>query len=195
MGNDPSIEYLCDRFAASLLLPRKLLKQFLEQHNYLERFSIPPLHLIPNIANRYRITDQAVARRLFFQLFPTKLAILCIRTNKIAHDLFTLKKSNEESQYKLIWCALPAELQQQELVPDFRIPLKTYGKIIPSDMIPENLLIGETIKTYLDGRWWFGSQAQPKTKSKRPLKHLPSGEKREAFICMFNDIIYIALPF
>ena len=194
IGNDLNIEYLCDRFAAALLLPRGHVRIFLMNQSSSLKSNIPPLHLIPDLSFKFRVADQAVARRLFFQLFPRKLVIVCIR-NISASSLLSHSKQGNNCSYELVWCALPAEFQQQELIPNFKIPLKTHGRVIPIDMVPQIDGTQKTVKTNLDERWWIALQAQPKIKARIPLKYLtPKGEK-EAFITKYRDLFYIALPF
>lgn len=190
---DPNIEYLCDRFAAALLLPRKHFSHLLEQRGFFNDPIIPPLHLIPQFAKVYSVADQAVARRIFFQLFPRKLAILCIR-KEISFALPLVPTDQKKYCWKVSWCALPAELQQRESIDGIKIPLKTSARIIPEEMIPK-ISEGGTKAYALDGRWWDGIQGQPKLKSKITFKRLPPKNPKEGYASLFGDRIYIALPF
>ena len=191
-GRNTTIEYLCDRFAAALLLPKKdLLKRF-ELENVLKDETILPLHLIQSIAKRYRIADQAVARRLFYHLFPRNVALISIKQDQIIYDLFT-KGEEHNVDWKVVWCALPADIQQCELNTDIKIPLRTRGKLIPVDMIPA-LSEGITTLCHIDSRWWLGIKGQLKTASKIAFNKIPYNGKKEGYACRTGSIIYIALP-
>lgn len=185
-----NIEYLCDRFAAALLLPYQHLLLSL---NYLQDQTIPPLHLIPRLAKDYCVADQAVARRMFFQLFQRKLAILCIR-KEMPLALPLVPMNQRTYSWKVSWCALPAELHQHGTIAGIKIPLKSSARTIPEEMIPK-ISEGGTMAYALDGRWWDGIQGQPKMKSRITFKKLPSKSPKEGYASLCGDRIYIALPF
>jgi len=190
---DPNIEYLCDRFAGALLLPRMHLLQVLRHCGYRDRLEVPPLHLIQSLSRMYNVADQAVARRLFFELFPTRVAVVCVKVTQPTPDLFG-EDRQLTTPYQMSWCAFPAELQQKGLIPGFRIPLKTSGRLIPQDMIPSTL-DSHTQKRTLDGRWWKGIQAQPVEKKARTrLGDRVEQDSREGYVSRRDDLIYLALP-
>jgi hypothetical protein len=192
VGHNATIEYLCDRFAAALLLPKRDLLKRLELENVLRDMTIPPLHLIQSIAKRYRVADQAVARRLFYHLFPRNVALISIRRDEITYDLFA-KGEVHDVKWKVVWCALSADIQQCELNADIKIPLRTRGKLIPVDMIPE-LSEGITSLCNIDSRWWLGIKGQLKINSKTAFNKIPYTGKKEGYACRTGHIIYIALP-
>lgn len=190
---DPNIEYLCDRFASALLVPREDLLRALKQCGYRDQSEMPPLHLIQRLSGIYSVADQAVARRLFFELFPTRTAIVCVKITRLTPDLFDVDRELT-TRHEISWCALPAELQQKELVSGFRIPFKTSGRLIPPDMIP-SVLDNDTQKCTLDSRWWGGIQGQPSNKARSRLSDLVAGDPREGYVSRCNDLMYLALPF
>lgn len=194
--HDASIEFLCDKFAAALLLPRNDLLKLLEKWGVSPNPEIPPLHLIRLLAQRYKIAEQAVARRLFYQLIPRKYALLCIKSvgSKITNlDLFEDKRLSRNLKWKVVWCALPDEDQHYRLSNDVRIPFKTSGRAIPDEMIPSIAQNGTCILD-LDLRWWKGVQGQPSKYSRISFKYHPRLGSKEGFGSQNGNIIYLALP-
>lgn len=190
--HNSSIEYLCDRFAAALLLPKKDIIKWLEINNILNDMSIPPLHIVQAIAKRYRVADQAVARRLFYHLFPRKIALLAIKKNIVIQSLLE-DEEDDNPKWRVVWCALPADIQQCELSSDIKIPLRTSGRIIPDEMIPD-VSEGITSICDLDSRWWYGISGQLKVNSRVAFKKIPYMGNKEGYACISGNIIYIALP-
>ena len=187
-GSDPTIEYLCDRFAAALLLPRQLFLQSARHLGLTDQAQVPFLHLIPQLAERFRVGEQAVARRLFFHLLPRSIAILCIQ-----QKVDSVRGGEAQRKWKTSWCALPADLHQRQMVAGLRIPLEANGRVIPNSMIP-HVRDGLSVECELDSRWWRGLQAQPERQSRQPFS-LQQGEGGHiGFVGRVGDSLYIAHP-
>ncbi len=201
---DQSIEYLCDRFASALLIPRKNIYKALKSLGCHADRLIPSLHVISILADKFHVAPQAITRRLYFELYPRKLVIVCIRDESIAQTMnlkfdfgrVNTKVSNRDqtqSQWKVIWCALPGELQMSTNVEGYKIPLKSHGRKIPNEMIPKEI-DNITSLTVLDGRWKYGIQAHPDEISKMPLKYLQIEEQLEGYACKINNEIFLGIP-
>jgi Zn-dependent peptidase ImmA (M78 family) len=195
-GRDPNIEYLCDRFAASLLLPRKFFLNFLEtnysSNNFKEQL-IPSLHLIPLLAKEFHVSEQAVTRRLFFELFPQKIAVICIRNKNSSSSLYLIDSLAQKAKWEVYWCVIPAKLQKQGTIAGFIIPFKTQGRNIPDGMIP-NISKSGTYKCDLDSRFWEGIKGQPEKVSKPNLKKWEQRKMRQGYASMCENFLYVALP-
>lgn len=187
-GTDPTIEYLCDRFASALLLPRNSFLSRIKRLCHSDEVRIPPLHLIPRLAKEYSVAEQAVARRLFFDIRSQRVAVLCVEREATSGD-----RQEAADRWKAIWCALPAELHQRQSVSGFSIPLKTYGRVIPNNMIPQ-VQSDTSVGCILDQRWWVGLQAQPKEISKRKLSAKSEGCGHAGYVGRAGDLLFIAHP-
>lgn len=194
-----TIEHLCDFFAGALLLPRRHLEKIVSQFAGSE---IPPLHLIQSLANYFQVADQAVARRLFFQILPQKLAV--IKLKKGGNHSIDPRKTG---RWRMSWCAVPRELRSAHSVAGLRVPFLTSSRAIPEDMIPTS--VGDQAECrMIDGRWWEGLEATNRSESRTSFKSRPSKPGAKAFVCagrqirnpsMFEDArdveyMYLALP-
>ena len=128
IGRDPTVEHLCDRFAAALLIPLGQLRQSIEDHSVKVSEGIPPLHLIRVLASEFRVPEQAMAKRICHDLYQTPVAIVCLRPTQGEANAIKWRTS---------WCALPFELHMAYQVDGIRIPLKTSGRVIPSTWLPD----------------------------------------------------------
>jgi Zn-dependent peptidase ImmA (M78 family) len=191
-GRDPDIEDLCDRFASAFLLPRQNLLEILRKNitNYYD-CNIPYLHLAPKLSKHFGVAEQAVVRRLFFELFPCNMAFLCVRSSP---RIPLIDKEQDASQWKLAWCALPRQLELHQTVSGIKIPFKTNGRNIPEDMIPAECR-NTTEECLLDGRFWLGIKGQiKKTWASYPLRKWPECERKRGYAYNFKDSVFIALP-
>lgn len=194
-----TVECLCDFFAGALLLPKQRIVNIVGTAG---SSMIPPLHLIPTLARQFQVADQAVARRLLFQLFPRRAAILRLRKPPAIDQ-----KQAKSENWSLSWCAVPWDLRIAHSVSGVRLPLLTNGRCVPDDMIPP-LTTPYAERCELDGRWWEGLSAQGAKESKIPFKSRPPKPAHEAFAYksrltqhpslfdepQIQEFIYLALP-
>lgn len=189
--SDPGIEYLCDRFAAGLLLPRRRVLESINQLGFAIDSPVPPLHAIEPIAAQYRVDAQMVARRLFFELSPRRLAMIGVQ--KKVRGSLPLPGFERHDRWTIQWCALPGELQRAGHISGLKVPFKTNGRVIPDDMIPQIATRG-TFVLSLDGRWWEGVRGEAVARSRKPFKARPAMSTREAYCCVVDNLLFVALP-
>ncbi len=198
-SNAATIEHLCDFFARALLLPRRHIEDAVGKSG---DFTVPPLHFVPALAREYQVAEQAVARRLLYQLFPRRVAILRLRKHAVL-----VKGQPAVGTWKISWCAVPWDLRKANSVAGIRIPFRTSSREIPNEMVPDRLTrLTEHCK--LDGRWWEGLTAQGKEESRTPFKSRSPKVVGDAFIYRtelsegpslyeqpaVTEIVYLALP-
>ncbi|MDQ3816231.1 MAG: ImmA/IrrE family metallo-endopeptidase [Acidobacteriota bacterium] len=193
LGRDPGIEYLCNLFAEAILLPRTLLlhctRDLLKKH---ESNDIP-LHIIPTLSTRFRVAEQAVARRLFSSTDSALEAIVCLRLSTKSSKSSSPESAND-TRWVTSWCSIINNSSyNKEQIPGFSTPLRRSGRNIPFDMIPE-LPEGQTITLYLDGRWWEGLKKQPSHIARIPLDRVPPKQVRAGYASRIGERIYLALP-
>jgi hypothetical protein len=193
LGRDPNIEYLCNLFAEAILLPRTLLihytKELLKKYDNTDI----PLHIIPTLSTKFRVAEQAVARRLFSSTDSALEAIVCLRLSTKPIKPSSLESANG-TRWVTSWCSiLNCSSYSKEGVSGFSTPLRRSGRNIPSVMIPE-LPEGKTTTLYLDGRWWEGLKKQPSHTARIPLDRVPPKQVREGYATRIGERIYLALP-
>jgi Zn-dependent peptidase ImmA (M78 family) len=193
LGRDLTIEYLCNRFAASLLLPRTRIMKLFQNGYSKETEAGVTLHIIPRVSTEFRIAEQAVARRFFFELSQKSAAILCLRNAAIKSKLSHNPDESVSGRWVTSWCTLPNDSYKREEIPGFRIPLTSQGRLIPLDMIPE-IPFGGTHTVSLDGRWWDGIKTKPMSSAKIPFERLARMNAREALASKVGGRLYIMLP-
>lgn len=179
LGRDPGIEYLCDRFASALLMPRQRLTSLIDR--LADKLDIP-LHLVFVASCVYQAPDRAAARRIFFETAQKNIAIVCLKRS-------SLKK---ERQWKTDWCILPSSSQALS-GKGFRIPLLQRGRSIPTDMIPK-VPFGGTHPWQLDGRWWDLLQMKPDPESRIWFSRLSPGSTKVGYVSNAGQKLYFALP-
>jgi len=168
-----TIEHLCDFFAGALLLPRRQMEAIAGEFATSE---IPPLHLISLLANEFQVADQAVARRLFFQILPRKVAIVKLKKGRIS-----FRSPAARDEWRLSWCAVPRDLRSAHSITGLRAPFLTSSRVIPDDMIPNP--VGDwTERCTIDGRWWEGLVAQSKKESRVSFRSRPPKRGADAFV-------------
>lgn len=194
-----TIEHLCDFFAGALLLPRRQMERIA---NTLANSEMPPLHLIASLAKEFQVADQAVARRLLFQILPRKVAIL-----KLKKGGGSFQGRAAAVEWRLSWCAVPQDLRSAHSIEGLRAPFLTSRRIIPANMIP-NPVGDQTERCAIDGRWWEGLVAQGNKEARASFKSRSPKPSAEAFVCanrpsdnlsLFEEDggvknMYIALP-
>jgi len=168
-----SIEELCDFFARSLLLPRTLFTSRLRDLGFdtADKTTPPPLHLTQQLAKEFDIAEQAVVRRLLFDIIGGIRATLCAKS--------VLSKKNM-LDWKMMWCETKAHNALGK-ASGWRIPLNTNGRKIPIDMIP-HVNAGETVETEIDGRWHKGVEPHPDAESRISLSRQEPLPLRRAWI-------------
>jgi hypothetical protein len=185
LGRDPGIEYLCNRFAAALLMPRQRLTTFV---NRLIGKADLPLHVVAAASVAYRVPDRAAARRIFFENLQKNVAIVCLGKSH--------RKASGKSLpdcWKTDWCVFSASSSQSLSSKGFRIPLSRHGRIIPMDMIPK-VPYGGTHLLALDGRWWDLLQMKPDSEARRWFSRVSPGISRVGYVSHAGRKLYLALP-
>ena len=187
IGSDPTIESLCDQFAASLLLPRTSFLREFERLSANSKLDVP-LHILPQLAQIFGVAERAVAIRIYFDLPFQIEAVICIRQPR--RGLFNEIES--EDNWQLSWLAFPKRLGKRETGPDLSIPLGKSGRNIPLSMIPV-VKEQETSLIELDSRWWHGIRSLPKNISRIPFSRIDIGQKRTGLVSFCNGKFYIGL--
>lgn len=124
LGPDPTIEWLCNRTAAALLLPASELLPF---DGRIEE----AVRAIPELARRYVVPERLLARRLFHDWGKLPWSILAVRTSAGGGD------------GKVLWMAAsPA----QPLVG--REPLR---RVVPEELLPKPALGRHLELTWIRG--------------------------------------------
>ena len=155
---DPTVESVCDYFARALLLPRDRLVARLK--TLAGRKPIPSLHLVPQLADEFEVSEQSVVRRLVFDLFEGFFASVCIT------------KREKKTGWQTTWCAPPGDFDLPKSS-GWRVPLDSNGRKVPHDMVPR-CERGRTAVTSVDGRW--ADLCRPKTiaQCRVPFARLPT---------------------
>lgn len=142
---DPTVESLCNFFARALLLPRDRMFDYLRRS--VGRRSTPALHLVPQLASAFRVSEQVAARRVVFDLFGGFVAAACITDH------------GRGEGWRTTWCA-PSGEHDLPKSSGWRVPLRSNGRLVPNDMVPD-CAQGQTTVTSVDGRW--AELSRPKT--------------------------------
>jgi Zn-dependent peptidase ImmA (M78 family) len=185
IGRDPTIEHLCDRFAAALLIPLWRLRQSVENSLLDGIGDVPPFHLVETLSREYRVPEQAMFRRICYDLYGVKLVAVCLRQRK---------KNPSLARWLISWCCLPLELQMASQVDGVRIPLKTSGRVIPSVWLPNIRESDHTTYCKLDGRWWSAVRPvslQESRKSFQTYGPMPDGS---GFACVSGRRFFLGFP-
>jgi hypothetical protein len=123
IGEDKTIEWLCNRAAAALLLPRSQLEYALRQFPAI-------LHLIPEISRTYLVPERLVGRRLFHDLTDTNFSIVAV-------------DGSVRDNAHVSWFAAP---------PNMKALKRDLNRVIPFDLLP-NIPSGTSSEVEVDGRW------------------------------------------
>jgi hypothetical protein len=190
VGGDLTIELLCQRFAAALLLPSGKLRDWVSRSGLFPENDPPPLNLIPLIAKRYLVSELAAARRLLQDVFPRKLGLICIRREST--QLGLLLNNGDESRWVTSWCAVPWGYMLR--IRGRAIALKGHGRRIPQGMVPNAIDCGGSTACMLDSRWWDALKPEPPAAARIPLKHRKEGAQKPGFVWGDSERLYLALP-
>lgn len=155
-GEDPTIEFLCNRFGAALLLPRAAVMKIYTETTKGLPHGLIALHLIPGFALRFDVDEQLVARRLAYELFPTEVVLIALRW--------------KDGAWITRWSTIPASLNQKErTLNGSTLALKSsQGRVIPGDWVPESP-IGLTVETSFVPQWRLAFLSHPRESRAKPF--------------------------
>lgn len=153
LGADPTIEWLCNRFAAALLLPRWLLERSFRDLGFGgPRLTAPKLSAVPGLARLLRVPEQLLARRIWHEVLREEIAII---------SLFRPKEiKGRTTTWTVQWDAIPRRSTQRQK--------RLYGRKIPGFMLPGDL----PYSGGLDGRWGSLIDEALSGKPSRPIKQI-----------------------
>jgi hypothetical protein len=169
IGDDPTIEWLCNRGAAAILLPRSDL-------NRLPNDKPRMLHEIPELAKHYVVSERLVARRIFHDLAQKEFSLLAVR----------LQASNGVRRNGQVMWFAPAP--GGELTGN-----KLQNRVIPSGMLPE-VATGISTEVEVDGRWWLLAADASSSRRAKPLGQCPPMQPHRAWVGRSGDVWYMAIP-
>jgi len=168
LGDDPTIEWLCNRGGAAILLPRGDVMSFIGE-------GPRGLHRIPELAKRYVVPERLVARRLFQEFSDVEVTIAGI----------SLKGEASSRTGTVAW-----------LVPFQRSGRRrksATGRVVPADMIPQ-VPLGPTHELAVDGRWLLLEEGTATAGKARPLNSYAAQAGARAWVCRTVDTVYLAIP-
>lgn len=170
-AEEPTIEVLCDFFAGALLLPRR---RFLDKIESLGwdgyQQGIPPLHLVPMLAQEFAVAPQAVARRMVFDIFASHRIVFCVKRNV----------DEPMEPWHTVWYAASAA-SHNRMPTGWRIALDSHGRKLPPELIPDTPK-GETRKAMIDGRLHVAASPQAPTESRRPISKRSTLPSKSALV-------------
>lgn len=172
-AEDQTIEALCDFFARTLLLPRSRFVAAIEHVSRTGR-DAAPLHMVPQLAREFGVAEQAVARRMVFDLFPGQETVLCVKCIQ----------SGSEYSWRTVWCASAAAIVA-DIPTGWRIALDSNGRRIPEDLIPQ-VPEGTTNRIEIDGRWHAAACPQAPSDSAQPLAARRALPTRPALVARYE---------
>jgi len=168
LGDDPTIEWLCNRGGAAILLPREDVMASLGD-------GPPALHLIPHLSKHYVVPERLVARRLFQEFSCTRVSIVGI----------SLKTLGSSQAGTVAWLA---PFQRNG-----RRSKSATGRAVPADMIPQ-IPLGSTHELEVDGRWLLLEEGTAAAGRARPLHLYAERPECRAWVCRTVDTLYLAIP-
>ena len=157
-ATDPTVESICNYLARALLLPRDRLIARLR--TLVGQEFIPPLHLVPQLAGEFEVSEQVVARRLVFDVFSGFFAAICIT------------KYAEKPGWQTTWCAPLGDFDLPRSS-GWRVPLDSNARKVPHDMVPK-FEPGMTAVTSVDGRWAKLCRPSTISQCRIPFARLPA---------------------
>jgi hypothetical protein len=167
LASDPTIEWLCNRAAAALLVPRGLLEHGIRHFGSRIDADPPRLDLLWDFATQYQVPLQMLARRWFHEILAWPLNLVCLRPASEAVMIVEWHARNGVGRTK----ARPL-----------------YSKRVPAAAVPASEA-GATERTSLDGRWLtFVAQAR-EIKRLKSFKHLPSANDIDGLVARPNDFV------
>lgn len=189
---DLNIEFLCDRFAAALLLPRTEILQRLATQNCTQEPIITILNNIPELAARYQVPERIVTERMAFILFDRDSRILCVR--QVPLRLQLSPKDAAPDSWNLSWYAIPDQLAGRKTAEGIKRQnsRSVSRRKIPVDMIPD-WTSNETQQGLIDGRWYRLVAGQESETAVGPLSRQTKFPQRRGFARRVRDRIYVGL--
>jgi hypothetical protein len=173
-GTHSVIEYLCDRFAAALLLPRRRFSAWLFERGF--DAETPRLDLLSAAARRFDIAPQAIARRYFYHFLQRSCAIISAR------------KAVGAKNWCVSWFAVPGRLDNE--IDGFLTPFRS-ARQLPPEMIGRDWQLGVTAQVALDSRWRQGVLMMAARLSRRPLSRWSTGTAMPGFACLLRGRCYV----
>lgn len=196
-GRDDTIENLCDRFAYSLLMPRRKIEMWLT--DVICDPTVLPLNNIPRIANRFGVSHRIAAYRTIIDIYGYQGAIIGLRRAKGQFDLFEERFDNK---WKVAWVVTSHTTSERNLPRMVKVPFASSGRVIPDEMIP-SVPENQVVLLDVDSRWREGLSRQPHRDAMRPFARRASNDDIPAQVCLLlnaqvdsvlYDHMYIALP-
>jgi hypothetical protein len=139
LGSDPTIEWLCNRGAAALLVPRGALESLAIRDGYRLNDTPLPIHLLTSFAQRLRVHPRLLARRWFHEILDEPENIICLMP---ADDRSAT--GDTRFRYRVVWEAIYS--------PRMKAPKKLQGRVVPREAVPSELAQHARPAT-IDGRW------------------------------------------
>lgn len=167
LGPDPTIEWLCNRTAAALLIPASELLPF---KGRIEE----ALGAVPELARRYVVPERLLARRVFHDWGKLPWNILAVRTS-----------TEKNGDGTVVWMAAsPA----QPLIG--REPLR---RVVPAELLPKPSA-DASLQIDLDSRWWSLARGGTRHSPAKRLANLSAGRNSLAYASRTGAVWYVALP-
>lgn len=139
LGADPTIEWLCNRFAAALLLPRNLLAQTFVKHSGVSTDKVPccDVKWVPIMAHALQVPERLLVRRIFHDLMDSDLFVVRVA--------LTERGLNSPDSGVVLWEAIPRRsLNRPKSLYKRRIPVNA----LPSDEVTDGRLDGRLLSLY-----------------------------------------------
>jgi hypothetical protein len=174
IGVHAVIEYLCDRFAAALLLPRERFKAWLYERGF--EAEAPRLDLLSAAARRFDVAPQAIARRYFYHFLQRSCAIVSAR------------RAVGTQNWCASWFAVPGRFDNE--IEGFITPFRS-ARQLPPEMVGRDWQIGVTSRVDLDSRWRQGVMVMSAKLSRRPLSRWQPGTAMPGFACLLRGRCYV----
>lgn len=169
LGDDRTVEWLCNRAAAAMLIPRS---DVLNLAHEMPRI----LHHVPVLAKQYLVPERLVARRLYHELSSaTDFCIVAVQTN--GHG-------DEAGGAKIAWCVQMSTKSAQKK--------QAAGRVVPVELLP-NVNPGGTQEVGVDGRWWILVDSLANPSRARPLNQYPAMPVVRAWAAKCLGRVYLAL--
>jgi hypothetical protein len=167
IGPDETIEWLCNRAAAAILLPRSEIAEMLTDEP-------TSLHQIPSLAKSYLVPERMVARRIFHDLGGKDFSLLAAR----------LDRGGTPGRGHVAWFAP---------TPNQRMIKTQLNRVFPSHLLPD-AAPGQTTKMEIDMRWWLLSESAYSRDRAKPLARCSSIGSNLAWVGRCGETWYFALP-
>lgn len=169
LGDDRTVEWLCNRTAAAMLVPRS---DVLNLAREMPRI----LHHVPVLAKRYLVPERLVARRLYHELScATDFCIVAVGTNS---------HGDEAGSARIAWCAQMSSKPTQKK--------QAAGRVVPAELLP-NVNPGDTHEVGVDGRWWVLMDSLVNPSRAKPLDQYPAMPIVRAWAAKTGGTVYLAL--